>query len=231
MFQPNCCHCDCVIVARRHDTGRAAAQLLLIYGQKQVDRLPKAQRSPNMTNVMNDSGQESLAGGRYRSRELSTDLPDRLDILHRSHRNFCARAMQELHRAERYRQYVSLVLVSENQLRTDTVEDRYRDITGPLADLASLVRVNTRVTDLVSGVEGGRFAILLVETSSEDAREYLIRLHEMIESLLGGHIHAVEKIQIPVELVSFPEDGANRTTLAEVLNDLYQRSSIRPHIF
>jgi len=216
------------IAARCHDWDHPAAQLLLIFDRKQVDRLPKAQRSPDVTNVMNESGQESLAGGRYRSRELSTDLPDQLDILHRSHRNFCARAMQELHRAERYRQYVSLVLVRENRPRT--ADNPYRDINGPLADVASLVRTNSRVTDLVSGVEGGRLAILLVETPPEGARRFIDRLNEMIESYFGGETRVRGNIAIPIELISFPEGGSNHITFAEALNTLYQQASVRPHI-
>jgi hypothetical protein len=177
---------------------------------------------------MNESGQESLAGGRYRSRELSTDLPGQLDILHRSHRNFCARAMQELRRAERYRQYISLVLVREDRPRT--ADDPYRDINGPLVDLASLVRANSRVTDLVSGVEGGRMAVLLVETPPDAAYKYIDRLNEMIELYFGGKARTQGNIAIPVQLISFPEGGSNHVTLAEALNTLYQQSSVRPHI-
>jgi GGDEF domain-containing protein len=180
---------------------------------------------------MSNSGHESLAGGRYGSRGLSADLPGQLDVLHRSHRNFCARALQELRRAERYRQYISLLLIRENRAPSGTVEDIYRDFAGPLADLASLVRANSRITDLISGVEGGRFGILLVETAPDGARKFIARLEEMIESLFTNGIHTPGLIIMPVELISFPEESTNPTTLAEALNELYRHSSIRPHIY
>ena len=51
------------------------------------------------------------------SEDLADDLPQRLELLTYSHRSFAIRAAQELYRAERYRQYLSLIVVHSDLQR------------------------------------------------------------------------------------------------------------------
>jgi len=173
---------------------------------------------------------EQFAEGRYRSRELAVDLPSQLELLSRSHRTFCARAAQELHRAERYRQYLSLVIVHGDHAGLGSPSDPYQDLRGPLADLCAAIRTACRISDVVSGVEGGKFAVLLVETSPEGAQRFCVRLKENIQSLFIGRSASPARLTIPVELITFPDQPASRTTMSQTLHELYRRSNIRPHL-
>lgn len=179
---------------------------------------------------MSNSGKESFAEGRYSSRNLGVDLPEQLEFLTRSHRSFSARAAQELHRAERYRQYLSLIIVRGGQADLAASDGPYEDMTGPMADLASAIRVDCRTSDLVSGVERGDFAILLVETGPEGAQRFIARLNDNINSLFSGDTSDMEDTKIPIEIITFPDQNSNSTSLANALNDMYRQSSTRPHL-
>ena len=103
--------------------------------------------------MMMTPGKQEFAEGRYHSRELSVDLPGYLEILTRSHRNFSVRAAQELRRAERYRLFMSLIIVHGDQVDIFDGDDPERALASRLAGLTTIVRANCRVSDLVSGVE------------------------------------------------------------------------------
>jgi GGDEF domain-containing protein len=176
--------------------------------------------------MMITPGKQGFANGRYHSRELSADLPEYLEILTRSHRNFSVRAAQELRRAERYRLFMSLIVVHSDQM--DSIDDDDPE-QGRLTDLPSIIRTNCRVSDLVSGVEDGKFAVLLVETAPEGAQIFMARLKDITQSLFAGQTDAGKNISVSIELVSFPDGGANSISLAEALNILYQWSNTRPY--
>lgn len=179
---------------------------------------------------MTTSDGERFAEGRYRSRELGADFPGQMELLSRSHRSFCARAAQELHRAERYRQYLSLVIVHGDRAEVGEPNDPYQDMHGPLADLCAAVRADCRVSDIVSGVEGGKFVILLVEAGSEGAQRFRRRLEETIRAVFCGRSPRESGPVIPMETITFPEQQSSHMTLFEALDALYRRSNTRPHV-
>ena len=176
------------------------------------------------------SDKEKFAGGRYWSRTLAADLPDQLENLTRSHRTFSARAAQELRRAERYRQFLSLIIVGDTRDDGQTPAPDDGKSFAALTDFAATVRVNTRVSDVVSGVERGRFAVLLVETGADGAGTFARRLREMIELCRPGPTDKSESIPLEIAITTFPDHNPGALSFAEKLNRFYQQSNTRPHL-
>jgi hypothetical protein len=176
---------------------------------------------------MKTSDAEIYSDQDFYSEDLTVDLPRRLERLTSSHRSFSVRAAQELYRAERYRQYLSLVIVRGDLLDTSGPNGAQNNIAGSLADLAKLVRYDCRTSDLVSGVEHRIFAVLLVETGPEGVAEFLTRLEKAVALFFPDGKDTSADIPFPVEVVTFPDQGDNTVSLGESLEIFYRRSKVR----
>ncbi len=171
---------------------------------------------------MSTDGPERFAHGRYRSFNLKREFTDHLADFTRSHRSFAIRAAQELARAERYRSFLSLIIVHGGESAdTDTPVEL-------LQELHPMITADSRVTDLVSGVENNRFAVLLIETDAEGADTYRKRLEFQVDLLRSKASDNGDGISLEIERYTFPEHLAETTSLAQQLDDLYQESSNRP---
>jgi len=163
----------------------------------------------------------------FQSTDPAAELPRRLESLTLSHRDFAVRAAQELCRAERYRQYLSLIIVRGELLELSGPRGSSWDNDGILSDLVRLVRSDCRTSDLVSGVEAGEFAVLLMETGPEGVQQFLNRLEAMIGLFTAGYQRPSGHTALPVEVVTFPDQGNNVVSLGTSLETLYRRSNAR----
>lgn len=132
---------------------------------------------------------------------------------------FFEQAQVELKRAERYRVFVSLVVLDCSSAKK--IHD------APLADIIgnieSMVRKHIRGCDYVSFCGETCLMVLFPETSRQGAETAGKRLSETVrtkvQELSGGQIDEV----VPLEMASFP-DAAGARSVATLLGDLADRS-------
>ncbi|MEW6051236.1 MAG: hypothetical protein AB1644_09285 [Candidatus Zixiibacteriota bacterium] len=128
---------------------------------------------------------------------------------------FLSHAGIELKRAERYRIFVSLVVIDLSGLENllgGWSPDRLSGIEGA-------VRAHIRASDVVSFVDQSSLALLFPETSRQGAEAAGRRLTETIRKFVGESIgHAVDYV-LPLEMASYP-DAAGAKSLATFLGEL-----------
>ncbi|MBD3232165.1 MAG: hypothetical protein GF315_00410, partial [candidate division Zixibacteria bacterium] len=115
--------------------------------------------------------------------EVRLTPPDSpLHEIFKSHENFGLKAHQELKRAERYCEFISLVIVSvrkngsfpnEFDKRADSDDARLDTI---YEGLRGFISKSVRITDYVSGVEDDKLGLLLVETPEKGAVSLVNRI-------------------------------------------------------
>lgn len=95
-------------------------------------------------------------------------------------RHFFERGAQELRRAARYRRPLALLMLDIDHFKS--VNDRYGHEAGDavLRDLAERLRAGLRTSDLAGRIGGEEFAVLLPETTAEQAELLAERLRAAI---------------------------------------------------
>ncbi len=129
-------------------------------------------------------------------------------------RPFVERVGEELQRAERYRIFVSLVVLDLDSLK----KDRAREA-AEFDRLVKLIKGNTRSIDSATLVNSHKMAVLLPETPRQGAEIAARRVTELIrQSFPAGFNENVDQV-IPLEMASFP-DAAGAKTVKEILGEL-----------
>ena len=132
---------------------------------------------------------------------------------------FLDRAGIELKRAERYRIFVSLIV-----LDLDVTEDMSGERSGKLLqEVERLASFNARACDYVSFADDHRLCVLYPETSRQGAEAAARRLTDLIREELSRRIGRPVEGTIPLELASFP-DAAGAKTVPAFLDELQQQS-------
>lgn len=128
---------------------------------------------------------------------------------------FVDRVGRELQRAERYRIFVSLIILDLNSLRTNSGGSE----TADSAKLIDLVAGNTRSVDHTALVDTGKVAVLLPETPRQGAEVAGRRVADLIRSKYPKSGADSGDFVIPLEMASFP-DAAGARTVREMLGDI-----------
>ena len=128
---------------------------------------------------------------------------------------FVERVGRELQRAERYRIFVSLIVLDLNSINTDSDNNGSSDS----KKLVDLVVGNTRSVDYTVLVETGKVAVLLPETPRQGAEVAGRRVAELIRTKYPSSGSNAGDFNIPLEMASFP-DAAGARTVQEMLGDL-----------
>jgi GGDEF domain-containing protein len=122
-------------------------------------------------------------------------------------------ALLELKRAERYRNFLSLLVLNLSELM-GTVGRRKinsQEETKQFIDsVASRLKQSARETDTVSGFDNARLAMLLPETDSMGARVASERFQEMVSDLLSEFLESEYKFDVPLEITSFPDQSGRK---------------------
>ena len=127
---------------------------------------------------------------------------------------FERRFTQELRRAERYCEFLSLVLIDMSSALADqsSVEEA-KAVKG----LGQLVHRTVRATDILAKLGKNRLAVLLTETPKEGAFRLAERLSEKITgSSLPEELQGLKAGAFNIGIASFPEDGAQQDDLLQV---------------
>ena len=137
---------------------------------------------------------------------------DQLTEFHRSHKIFGLRTKKELKRAERYCEFLSLLVVDIASLSKFA---QRKDGTGQSSEkiqdaLENVIRKSVRETDIVSKFENNLLALLLPETPKEGANCLSGRLKEGTRAFASSLIKLPQNWEAPVEMVSFPDKDNGR---------------------
>ena len=131
-----------------------------------------------------------------------------------SHRTFGLQALRELKRAERYCEFLSLVILDLAELLKSKPRFFARLSGGQLnrtfSELRGYITRSVRETDLVSGFEEHRLGLLLAETPQEGAKSLAKRLDEGIKYFLKEKLEFAAAVPIPLKVISYPDKVKGR---------------------
>jgi diguanylate cyclase (GGDEF)-like protein len=126
----------------------------------------------------------------------------------RNQQEFLAQLDAETDRAERYERKLSVVDLDIDFFKT------YNDEFGHLAGndllrvLARTISENSRNTDICARIGGEEFAVIMPETTVEDAAVSAERLRATIEKMHVDHADIVKKaITVSIGVATYPEHG------------------------
>lgn len=127
---------------------------------------------------------------------------------------FERRLAQELRRAERYCEFLSLVLIDVSSVLVEQSSQRKAKV---LKSMGGLIGESIRATDILASLGKNRLALMLTETPKEGAFCLAERLSEMISSTtLPEELSAFQGETINIGIASFPEDGNDQEDLLQV---------------
>ena len=127
---------------------------------------------------------------------------------------FERRFAQELKRAERYCEFLSLVLIDASSVLADQSSQKKAKV---LKSMGDLIEKTVRATDVLASLGRSRLALILTETPKEGAFRLAERLSEKIAGIsLPEELGAFKGETINIGIASFPEDGNNQEDLLQV---------------
>lgn len=147
----------------------------------------------------------------------------RLEDFFSSLKHFGLRAKQELKRAERYCEYLSclsITVTSEGKISQGSEILDYGNREEMLEGLRRVVRNSIRETDISSGFEDNRMALLLVETPRKGASSLSKRLQENIQNFLLANVASEESWKVSFTILSFPDTVNTKEDFLAHLEDL-----------
>ncbi len=137
-------------------------------------------------------------------------------------REFFIRGEQELKRANRYNGNFSVLMLDLDNLKH--INDTYGHATGDLVlrSLAKICRSCVRKIDCVARFGGDEFAILLPETSANQAQNIIERLREQIANLTIESAHATIGFTVSIGISEYQKTDTLQSLLERADRGLYQ---------
>lgn len=155
-------------------------------------------------------------------RKLSTT--DDLTGLH-NHRYFRHMLVNELQRHSRYNRPLNLLMIDIDNFKQ--VNDSYGHLTGDhvLKQVSSLLKKNVRACDLLARYGGEEFAVILPETTENEAfmvgQRIVLAINEHQFKTIEEE--PIDKLSVTVGLASFPQDAHESQQLMKKADQaLYQ---------
>ncbi len=133
------------------------------------------------------------------------------------HRYFQIRLAQEIDRTKRYKLPMSLIMFDIDKFKS--FNDTYGHQTGDyvLANLAKIVNVTIRNTDIPARYGGEEFAIILPETDSDEAKYVAERLRTNIETTVFEFDKKNVKVTVSLGIATYKSD--NEITKKELIKN------------
>ena len=147
----------------------------------------------------------------------TVETSGKLDL--ESRQTFFTQAEVELKRAERYRVFVSLVVLDVSAIQR--LDDSERELAS--FEIEKLVKASIRGCDYYSICGRGCLMALFPETSRQGAEIAGKRLSEKIRAKLSALTNNRIDEVVPLEMASYP-DAAGAQSVATLLHDLAHRS-------
>ncbi len=135
------------------------------------------------------------------------------------HSSFLAQADLELKRAERYRIFVSLIVLDLSIVEKHLGADAEKTV----KEIMSLAASRIRVTDTVTLLDDSHVALLFPETPRQNAMIAGRRITDMVRRTLSDHLGQTIEDAVPMETASYP-DAAGAKSVKLFLEELAKNS-------
>lgn len=119
-------------------------------------------------------------------------------------------ALLELKRAERYRSFLSLLVLNLSEFlatagrRKINSQEESRQF---VVRAVNRLRQGARETDMITNLDNSRLAMILPETDRKGAQCAADRFHEMITEFMAEFMQSDYRFEIPLEITSFPNSN------------------------
>ncbi len=132
-------------------------------------------------------------------------------------------ALLELKRAERYRNFLSLLVLNLSEFLSTAGRRKItsqEDADEFMRAVINRIRHGARETDMISGMNNRNLVMLLPETDRAGARVAGERFQKLVTEFLSDFLDSDFPFEIPVEITSFP-DQASRKGFRSCLRRLF----------
>jgi len=132
-------------------------------------------------------------------------------------------ALLELKRAERYRNFLSLLVLNLSEFLATAGR---RKIDSPqkahqfISQAINRIKHGARETDIISAIDNSRLALLLPETDQKGAAVAAERFRELVSELMSEILELDYDFRIPLEVTSFP-GSPDKKSLRMRLTDIF----------
>jgi diguanylate cyclase (GGDEF)-like protein len=145
-----------------------------------------------------------------------------------NHRYFHEQLGHEIDRSVRYGQPLTVMLMDMDNFKV--INDVYGHLVGDkfLAMVGEIIAKQVRSSDIASRYGGDEFAIILPNTSTEDAMAISVKLEEAVTSAASLHASAAAfRLGISVGCATCPTDARLASDLLEIADrQLYEQKAV-----
>ncbi len=126
---------------------------------------------------------------------------------------------REVSRAERSKRPLSLIMIDLDELKA--INDRFghHEGDGILKGLGSIIKVNTRASDVAARWGGDEFMLLTPETGSKSARKISERIRAQVERYRTKIDGKEVRISISIGIASYPAHASEVTQLLQRVDE------------
>jgi diguanylate cyclase (GGDEF)-like protein len=141
-----------------------------------------------------------------------------------NHRHFQERLEENIKRAERLKENLSLMLLDIDHFKK--INDTYGHPVGDqvLRTLASTIDETVREIDIPARYGGEEFGVLLLGAGKNEAQQVAERLRERVKNLRFNSSSGDFSITVSIGIATFPEDATTRETLIERADEALYRA-------
>lgn len=122
-------------------------------------------------------------------------------------------ALLELKRAERYRNFLSLLVLNLSEFLSTAGRRKIssqEDADEFMRTVIERIKHGARETDMISGINNRNLVMLLPETDRSGARTAGQRFQKLVTEYLSDFLNSDFPFEIPVEITSFPDQASRK---------------------
>lgn len=136
-----------------------------------------------------------------------------------NHRYFARTLLTELKRAERHNEQVGLCMIDVDHFKKFNDTHGHLKGNAVLIEIARIMRIAMRETDIVARYGGEEFAVILPKTNKEHATALANRLREAVEEVKfqGAELQPLGKLTVSIGVATYPEDSDTADSVSDII--------------
>lgn len=122
-------------------------------------------------------------------------------------------ALMELKRAERYRNFLSLLVLNLSEFLSTAGRRKIgnqEEAQKFMETVVNRIRRKARETDMISGISTANLVLLLPETDRVGAEIAGERFQKLLSDFLADFLESDYRFNVPLEITSFPEQSGRK---------------------